>query len=256
MLRRSARRGRGAIRTSRRRHLIIFVKEPKPGRVKTRLARGSARSHAAAGSHPPARSHPPAPPGTNNGLGYVRAARIYRSLVQGTLRRLAGDRRWQTWLAVSPDGGWSPRAVWSASDNVSVIGQGRGDLGDRMARAIASRPAGPVVLIGSDVPGIRNHEIATAFALLGRQQVVFGPAEDGGYWLVGFRRSPVFRSPFAGVAWSQPTTLAETVDRISVGDGIAMLSVRPDIDTPADWIAYTQGAALRRGHKNSGDDRA
>jgi len=58
-----------------------------------------------------------------------------------------------------------------------------------MARALTGRPPGPVVLIGSDIPGIEPHHVMAAFrALLECCDLVFGPAEDGGYWLIGYPR--------------------------------------------------------------------
>ena len=59
-----------------------------------------------------------------------------------------------------------------------------------MRRPPLGLPPGPVVVIGSDIPGITARHIAEAFRLLGRHAFVFGPARDGGYWLVGARRRP------------------------------------------------------------------
>ena len=73
-------------------------------------------------------------------------------------------------------------------------------------------PPGPVVLVGTDIPAMRAHHVARAFALLGRHDLVFGPARDGGFWLIGARRlRPLPRSLFTNVLWSTPTVLTDTL---------------------------------------------
>src|SRR4051812_39605323 len=100
------------------------------------------------------------------------------------------DSRWTAWVAVTPDGGRLPRLPAGPR----LRPQGAGDLGERMRRPMrrppVGLPPGPVVVIGSDIPGIRRHHIAEAFRVLGSHSFVFGPARDGGYWLVGARRRP------------------------------------------------------------------
>src|SRR5438270_756285 len=80
--------------------------------------------------------------------------------------------------------------------------QGGGDLGARMRRALAACPPGPVVLVGSDIPALAPAHIAEAFGLLGHCELVFGPTGDGGFWLVGARRSPRLPPLFGPVRWS------------------------------------------------------
>ena len=102
------------------------------------------------------------------------------------LRRLGRDGRWRLRLAVTPDRARYRRRLWPG--RLPISGQGRGDLGERMRRALAECPPGPTVLIGTDIPALAAQHIAEAFRLLGRHDLVFGPAEDGGFWLVGARR--------------------------------------------------------------------
>lgn len=163
------------------RRLILFVKAPRYGAVKTRLARD---------------------------VGRLAAWTFYRRALERLVRRLGRDRRWQTWLAVTPDRarrGFRPRPR-----GTTVIGQGRGDLGQRMARAFACVPPGATVLIGADIPGIKPAHIALAFRRLASHDAVFGPAADGGYWLVGFREPPP-ADVFGNVRWSGPHALADTL---------------------------------------------
>lgn len=183
--------------------LVIMAKRPQAGQVKTRLARA---------------------------IGNGRAAWFFRHMLNATMRRLAADSRWQTWIAVAPD-----RAIadpfWP--DETYLTQQGRGDLGDRMGAVMAGLPPGPVVIIGADIPGIRTDEIARAFHALGAADAVFGPAPDGGYWLVGLKR--LLRTPeiFAGVRWSSEHTLADTLANTD-GLRIAKLEMRRDIDDMSD----------------------
>src|SRR3546814_16124850 len=78
---------------------------------------------------------------------------------------------------------------------------------DRVMRVL---PPGPAVIIGTDIPDIRPRHAAAAFRALGRHDAVFGPAADGGYWLVGLRRRPTIPRAFDGVRWSTEHALADT----------------------------------------------
>jgi glycosyltransferase A (GT-A) superfamily protein (DUF2064 family) len=96
-------------------------------------------------------------------------------------------------------------------------------------------PPGPVLIIGSDIPGIRTDHIRRAFDALTENDIVFGPAVDGGYWLVGARRSSrVPATLFADVRWSTSSALADT-RRNARGLKIADLDVLDDIDNGHDF---------------------
>ena len=112
-----------------------------------------------------------------------------------------------------------------------------------MARAASSCPPGPVVIVGSDIPGITRSHIAAAFRALGDHDAVFGPALDGGYWLVGFRRRPVFRSPFAGVRWSSEWALADTLANLK-GKKVAVLPPLEDVDDGKGWRRWRESGAV------------
>lgn len=178
------------------RHLVIFARHPRLGTGKKRLARD---------------------------IGAVRALRFQRVMLAHTMRRLGRDGRWLTWLAVTPDrsGPWPRR--------FRVMPQGKGDLGRRMASVARALPPGPVVIIGSDIPGIKPAAIARAFRALGGNDAVFGPAADGGYWLAGLRRRPSFLDPFGAVRWSTEHALADTLANLA-GKRIAMVDRLADVD--------------------------
>ncbi len=192
------------------RQLVVMAKAPRMGRVKTRLAKG---------------------------IGAVEATRFYRRASLDLLRRVGADPRWQTVLALSPDRSVHESGVWPA--HLPRIAQGEGDLGQRMGRLMRDLPPGPVVIIGCDIPDIAPRHIARAFAALGRADAVFGPAEDGGYWLVGMRRRPRVAEIFGQVRWSSEHALADTLDNVAkVGFRVAMLDRLSDIDTAEDYLRW------------------
>lgn len=187
------------------RHLVIFVKAPRLGRVKSRLARE---------------------------IGAVEATRCYRVLAARAIRRLARDTRWRTSLWIAPDSAARAPTVWPP--NLKRFGQGGGDLGSRMARPFRKLPPGPAVLVGTDVPDLGLAEVARAFALLGRHAAVFGPALDGGFWLVGLRRRPHLVLPFAGVRWSTVHALLDTIANMGEAK-VALLDALGDVDVAEDY---------------------
>lgn len=192
------------------RHLVVMAKLPSAGRVKTRLARQ---------------------------IGVAEALRVYRTVLNRTLRDLSADPRWQTWVAVSPDTAVNS-PIWP---KVNLIGQGGGDLGQRMQRVFDVLPGGPTVIIGSDIPGIRRADIAGAFAALGSKDAVFGPADDGGYWLVGQRRHPRVLPMFEGVRWSSEHALADTLANVK---NAAFIRQIDDLDTAADYRRWRRKSKI------------
>jgi rSAM/selenodomain-associated transferase 1 len=159
-------------------------------------------------------------------IGMASATRFARQAMAALLQRVAHDPRWHTTLAVSPDASVASRC-WPAS--IARTGQGRGNLGRRMQRIMERRSPGPVVIVGTDIPGLTPAHIAEAFRLLGRHDAVFGPAIDGGYWLVGMRRRPRLLQPFAGVRWSGPEALADTLANLE-GSAVAFVAALGDVD--------------------------
>jgi rSAM/selenodomain-associated transferase 1 len=193
-------------------------------------------------------------------LGTAAAVRFARHSAAALLQRVAADPRWSTTLAVTPDVAARDR-FWPR--RLPAGPQGPGDLGDRMQRLFDRAPPGLAVIVGTDVPLIDRPHIAAAFRLLGRHDAVFGPAEDGGYWLVGLRRRPRLLRPFGGVRWSTSHALADTLAnlrRLSVA--VALLPTLFDVDTAADlarcgayfgrrihspWLAAPEPRRSRRG---------
>jgi len=173
-------------------------------------------------------------------IGDVAAIRFYRNCLSRTCLRLGSDPRWRTLLSVTPDrdlhGSGLPR-------NIPLMAQGPGDLGQRMHRIFERLPTGDVIVIGSDIPAIEPSHIAQAFHLLGRADAVFGPATDGGYWLVGLKRMPSPPNAFAKVRWSGPHALADTLANLD-GKKIALAATLSDVDSLPSFQAL-QGSAQR-----------
>lgn len=184
--------------------VVVFARAPRLGAVKRRLAAE---------------------------LGARAALRFHEATLLRLLRGLAADRRFRTLLAVTPD-----RAGFRLAPRVPRLPQGGGDIGDRMHRACRRFPRGRVVIIGCDIPEAGPADAAAAFRALGRADAVFGPAADGGYWLVGLGPRRPSR-PFAAARWSTRHALADTLGNFA-GRRVARLRTLADVDTAADWRLY------------------
>lgn len=195
--------------------LVVIAKAPVAGRAKSRLARQ---------------------------IGVAQATRFARQSAAALLGRVSRDPRWQTMIAVTPDAATATGRFWPRG--MARLPQGGGDLGQRMQRLMDRLPPGPVVIVGTDVPGIRPVHIAAAFRALGRHDAVFGPAADGGYWLVGLRRRPHVLQAFANVRWSTPHALADTLANFE-GRTVAFVATLADVDD-ASGFAGTAGTFARR----------
>ena len=184
--------------------LVIMVKEPHPGRVKTRLGRD---------------------------IGLTASAWWFRHQTRALLRRIE-DPRWDTILAVAPDVEGLTSRIWPA--HLPRVAQGRGDLGHRMSRLLRGLPTGPVCIIGADIPDITRPRIAEAFKALSDHEAVFGPAPDGGYWLIGMKRArPPRADILTNVRWSSEHALTDSTR--SLGDlSIAHVANLRDVDTVDD----------------------
>ncbi len=184
--------------------LVIFIKEPVAGRVKTRLGRS---------------------------VGFARAAVLARIMAGRTIVR-ARQGPWRTILAIDPPTalfrlGFCARGLWRTP-------QVKGDLGKRMAHVFAAARAGPVVIIGADAPGLRAAHIHQAFEKLKGADAVFGPAEDGGFWLMGLARRRGAPNLFQGVRWSSEAALTDTLQSLPTDFRIAYLERLYDIDEAQD----------------------
>jgi rSAM/selenodomain-associated transferase 1 len=193
--------------------LLLFVRYPEAGRVKTRLI--------------------PA-------LGADGAAALYERMAEAIARRIGGLRRpgLRRVALVEPAQRLAAVGAW-LGDGFAFDAQVEGDLGVRLGAAFAAAfedGARRVVAIGSDCLDLTPELLGEAFDALDRMDAVVGPALDGGYYLIGLRR-PI-PAAFAAIPWSSADTLATTLDRLQ-DNGASVHLLRPlrDLDTPADLDA-------------------
>jgi rSAM/selenodomain-associated transferase 1 len=190
------------------RTLIIFVKGPEPGAVKTRLV--------------------PL-------LGARGAAELYRLLAEAELRAtapVADD--YQRLVFFTPETARDRVAQWLPGE--VLVPQAAGDLGARMSSAFAeafARGAERVALVGSDVPWVTRELVVEALEALDTHDLAIGPALDGGYYLLALPRPQP--ELFEGIAWSSAGVLEATVCRAAtLRLSVHHLAPLPDIDTPDD----------------------
>lgn len=198
--------------------LIIFVKAPEPGRVKTRLMPF---------------------------LSPTETAALYRAFIRDTVATAAGLPGVDVSIGYTPDGAQETLRSLVAQERIDWFPQTGETLGDRMWCAFQRafrRGAHRAVIIGSDSPAMPGSLLAGAFEALTRQDMALGPAADGGYYLIGLTNrgagNAVYRILFENMAWSTETVYAKTLERIQkAGLTCARLSKWPDVDQPEDLAA-------------------
>jgi uncharacterized protein len=195
--------------------LILFTRYPLPGQAKTRLV--------------------PA-------LGAEGAADLQRQMTEHTLNQV---RKIQALRSLSVEicftGDKATIQDW-LGDDWDYQPQHSGDLGDRLIHAFQSafdRGMERVVIIGTDCPGLDAYGIDQAFRALEQQDLVLGDALDGGYYLIGLRRS--HPDLFIGIDWSTAAVRAQTIAIAErLGLSIVHLPLLSDVDYPEDlpvWAA-------------------
>lgn len=186
--------------------VTIFARWPEPGKAKTRLIPG---------------------------LGEDGATAVYRKLLEHTVREARASglpvQLRVTGGAAEAFHGWLGR-------DLEVVDQGEGDLGEKLARVPA-----PTLLIGSDCPRLSATHLREAAAALRGNPAVVGPANDGGYYLLGLARPMPFL--FNDMPWSTAEVLPETLRRLEQHKITpATLETLDDIDTPEDLARYPEFA--------------
>ncbi|MDT7838677.1 TIGR04282 family arsenosugar biosynthesis glycosyltransferase [Aquabacterium sp. OR-4] len=195
--------------------VIVFAKAPVPGLAKTRLA--------------------PA-------LGLDGAAALAERMLRHALAQAGAAALGPVELCAAPDASHAALRQAAAACGASLAEQGPGDLGQRMHRAFARHlpQAGRVLLIGTDAPALDAAMLRQAAAALHSQALVFVPALDGGYALVGQREADA--RWFDGMRWSHDQVMAHTRARLRAA-GVAWAELAPvaDIDAPADLAHLPPG---------------
>jgi rSAM/selenodomain-associated transferase 1 len=218
--------------------VIVFAKAPEPGKVKTRLI--------------------PA-------LGEAGAAALHRRLVMHSLRAATDSELGPVELWCAPDTGDPFFRECQRRSGVSLRSQGEGDLGARMHRAFgaALSRASRAILVGSDIPALSAQYLRDAKrALAGGDDVVVGPAEDGGYVLIGLSHCDL--ELFREIPWGGPEVLSETRRRIAaLRWRLIELPALWDVDRPEDLErlpeemreSFMRAADGTRGRNGSGTPR-
>lgn len=161
--------------------LYIFAKAPLMGRAKTRLAAD---------------------------IGVVHANRIYRAMMATVIRRLRHPK-WDLHLVVTPQKHMGHVPAWRG---VSQIAQADGSLTPRLQAVLGGQ--GPVIVIGTDCPQINANDIEAGFQALRHNDVVLGPADDGGFWLLGVN-APMPTNLFDNVRWSTRYALGDVKSNVT-----------------------------------------
>lgn len=185
--------------------LIVMLKAPRLGRGKSRIAKE---------------------------IGRVEALRINRVLHSLTMRA-ALDPRWALHLSVTPDDQLERLPLWRRE--IPRSAQGGGDLGARLARALA--PHRFVAVVGTDCPLMTRADVASAFRALRRKPFALGPAQDGGFWVLAARDGAAAGRVLQGVRWSSAYAASDVIAALGPHK-VELLTTLRDVDTYADWRAY------------------
>lgn len=203
--------------------LLIFAKAPVAGRCKTRLAAT---------------------------LGFQRAALIYRAMLEHAVARARQAFHGPISLVCSPDTRHPFFHRLRKRYDVVLVRQARGDLGQRMHRALRNALCryAAVVLMGSDQPVLGDNWLEQASrAITPCHAAWLAPTRDGGYWAIGLTRSEA--RLFRGPRWSSPRVYQRTMGLMrGVGLDVTVHTVRDDIDNGRDWMAldHRRRVALAR----------
>ena len=196
-----------------KRNVLLFIRAPELGRVKTRLERK---------------------------IDIATVLVLYRLFVEDIIETLTAGG-YDVIVFFSPPHKGSAIQEW-LGDRIPVQPQTGGTLGERMRNAFSNVFAtgvGKAVLIGSDFPDLDIRIIDEAFGSLQEKDVAIGPAKDGGYYLIGFKKTACYEKVFAGVDWGTAHVFQQTMRHIhDAGLRDHVLPVWQDIDTQEDLVAF------------------
>ncbi len=189
--------------------LIIFIKHPEPGKVKTRLARD---------------------------IGETKATRIYSYMAETIIDKTSDPINYITIIFYDPPGKVEEIKNWINKREVQYLPQTGSNLGDKISNAfekVFTMGTNKAVIIGSDCIDVSKDIINEALSSLESTDVILGPAEDGGYYLLGL--SKFVPEIFQDIEWSTENVLRQTIEKISENNlKFNLLKSLKDIDTVDD----------------------
>jgi len=200
--------------------IVLLLKAPRLGHVKTRLAAT---------------------------LGDSAATAVYRQMVEKQLAAIPEE--WPVTVYYTPDDSQAEFASWLGPNRpqLRLAAQAGGDLGSRLFAAFATEfchGAPTVLAVGGDCPALDQSMLQQAHQALTKVDAVLGPASDGGYYLLGLKEP--CPELFQGISWSTPEVLVETREQLKrKGLSFSELPVLSDVDTAEDWRAAIAAGHLR-----------
>jgi uncharacterized protein len=193
--------------------VITFCKYPVEGKVKTRIAKT---------------------------IGNEFAVKIYKIFAEHTFRELLKTNTIVPYLFFTEKNDREKIQKWTGSKFLLELQEGN-DLGDRMYNAckkVIDKGSKKTVIIGTDIPDISSEIIRKAVKALDNSDVVIGPSNDGGYYLLGMKK--LHRALFSGIEWSSESVLSLTVEKLNILNlSYSMLPELIDVDTEDDlkvWL--------------------
>ncbi len=197
--------------------LVIFAKAPIPGEVKTRLC----------------------PPLTPDEAATLHGSFVLDMLERSKLAVAKLQLPFHRYLACAPSSELVFFKIMEERQGVSLLDQVGEDLGQRMHRTFVdlfAKDYTQVILVGTDVPTLPLSVYQEALAILGRSDVVLGPALDGGYYLIGLTKQA--EELLTGVPWSTDHVLAVTQQKAkALGLSVGLTTAWRDVDTMTDLQA-------------------
>lgn len=191
--------------------LFVYLKYPEEGKVKTRLA---------------------------TDVGDKRASEIYKELAEKTIKNMESlvNKGIEVIISFTPIEKEKEIKEWIGKQFVYHLQKGN-DLGEKMSNTVQygfKKGADKIVIIGTDCPTISSNHIEEAFLMLSNNDVVIGPAFDGGYYLIGVKKGITFL--FNDIDWSTSSVLKQTIEKInSAGLTFDLLRTMHDIDSVEDY---------------------
>ena len=193
--------------------LIIFVKYPEPGKVKTRLA---------------------------NKIGKENAAKIYSLLAKFIINKLALSKHYETFIFFTPENKKEETVSWIGNHKIKYYAQKGKSLGDKISSAFKQcfeLKRKNIVIIGTDCIEIDQGEILKTLKMLEKNEfeIVIGPSNDGGYYLLGLSKYHNFL--FDQIDWSTNKVFDQTISKINIRNlKYGLLKEKNDIDEFQDII--------------------